>query len=86
MVLGVTEDADYREDVVQLETGDCLVLYTDGVLDAASATERFGEERLLDALTGTVASPQAAIERRRDFLRGWRRTLPCGERWSSAAR
>jgi serine phosphatase RsbU (regulator of sigma subunit) len=63
VVLGVNDDAEYPEDVVRLETGDCLVLYTDGVLDAASATDRFGEERLLSALTGAVASPQAAVDR-----------------------
>jgi sigma-B regulation protein RsbU (phosphoserine phosphatase) len=39
---------------VQLEPGDQLVLYTDGVTDARSAAgERFGKTRLLEALEGS---------------------------------
>jgi hypothetical protein len=46
-VLGVIPDAIYSQGVVQLEPGDLLVLYSDGVLEAADATEEeFGERRL----------------------------------------
>ncbi len=51
LVLGVMEGVDYEEDSVQLETGDRVVLYTDGITEAATATqEQFGEERLCELL------------------------------------
>ena len=49
LVLGVDADAMYTQRTVQLEPGDCVLLYTDGVTDAAldaSPDERFGQERL----------------------------------------
>jgi len=32
--LGIFEEADYQETHLQLHTGDCLVLYTDGIVEA----------------------------------------------------
>lgn len=47
MLLGVLEDVHFDQDRVNLNTGDILVLYTDGVTEAAnSAGEQFGEDRL----------------------------------------
>lgn len=58
-LLGAYPESSWPEISVDLEAGDVLVLYTDGVLDAVGdAGERFGEERLLAALT--VAEPGAA--------------------------
>jgi sigma-B regulation protein RsbU (phosphoserine phosphatase) len=40
---------------VELGPGDMLVLYTDGIVEAASADdEEFGEARLIDVLTTTA--------------------------------
>ena len=40
-----------EEDSVQLNAGDLLVLYTDGITEAPSATgEEFGRDRLVNAL------------------------------------
>ena len=50
-VLAGMEGVRYRENTMQLEPGDCLYLYTDGVTEATSgAQELFGEERLQTAL------------------------------------
>jgi PAS domain S-box-containing protein len=68
LVLGVVDDADYVEDRIEIEPGDCLVLYTDGVLDAAGETERFGEDRLLEAVGGDAATPDTRLERVRRAL------------------
>ena len=41
--------------------GDTLLFYTDGVTDTPSGRERFGEERLLDALPDAPAEPREMI-------------------------
>ena len=47
-VLGGMEDMNYKEQSVQLERGDILYLYTDGVTEAEDKDHRlFGEGRLL---------------------------------------
>ncbi|MEO8216851.1 MAG: PP2C family protein-serine/threonine phosphatase [Acidobacteriota bacterium] len=47
MVLGPTPDATYRRGYVQVEKGDVLCLYTDGIVEAHDAQEtEFGLERL----------------------------------------
>jgi PAS domain S-box-containing protein len=46
-MLGVADDPQLEEAEVTLSSGDALVLYTDGILDARRpGGERFGEERL----------------------------------------
>jgi serine phosphatase RsbU (regulator of sigma subunit) len=58
LVVGMMEGLPYEEGVVQLATGDRLLLYTDGVSEAANASgEMFGEDRLyalLDGLPGAL--------------------------------
>jgi sigma-B regulation protein RsbU (phosphoserine phosphatase) len=50
MVLGIDPDEQYRQNVVQLHTGDILLLYTDGLTDAMNFNEEiFGRQRLLEA-------------------------------------
>ena len=45
--LGMFEDATYRANVLKLDRGDTLYLYTDGVTEAMNAKgEQFGERRL----------------------------------------
>jgi serine phosphatase RsbU (regulator of sigma subunit)/DNA-binding NarL/FixJ family response regulator len=54
MVLGVVEDATWKQETVHLAPGAVLLLYTDGVTDAenergkSSSTSFFGQERLLE--------------------------------------
>ncbi len=53
-VLAGMEGARYKENEIQLQTGDALFLYTDGVTEATAASEElFGESRLLSALQRT---------------------------------
>jgi GAF domain-containing protein len=49
-MLGYVDDVELLSAPVQVEPGDQLILYTDGVLDAIGATGRFGEARLLDTV------------------------------------
>ena len=47
-VLGGMEGIKYRENSLQMEPGDLLFIYTDGIVEAETAEhELFGEERLL---------------------------------------
>lgn len=49
VVLGLFEDADYEERSLELQPGDTLLIYTDGVTEALNPRgEEFGEERLRD--------------------------------------
>ena len=62
-VIGIQPDMKFEPREVQLQTGDALVLYTDGVTEAFDpAHELFGEERLLEALRAVAPSSKAMIE------------------------
>jgi GAF domain-containing protein len=49
-MLGFVEDLELLCIPVAVEPGDQVILYTDGVLDATRADERFGEARLLETV------------------------------------
>ena len=51
------------ESAIEIEVGDILVLYTDGVIEARNATSRdqFGIERLADSVVKDAAKPAAEI-------------------------
>ena len=63
LLLGMSDQAQWEETVVELRPGDSILFYTDGVTDTPSATERFGERRLLEALDGPPVDPAGMIER-----------------------
>jgi phosphoserine phosphatase RsbU/P len=57
MALGVIEDFEITERVIQLSRGDSLILYTDGVTEAfAPDGDMFGEERLYEILRNSRKS------------------------------
>jgi phosphoserine phosphatase RsbU/P len=56
--LGVFPDANWKPGMVQLESGDLLLLYTDGVIEARRDGELFGEERLQELLTPKKLTPE----------------------------
>lgn len=61
-VLAGMENVKYREQSVQLQAGDILYLYTDGVTEADDREHRlFGEERLLKCFEGKSESRPADI-------------------------
>jgi phosphoserine phosphatase RsbU/P len=63
LVLGVTKNTPYVTQTVQLEDGDCLLFYTDGLIDAGNFDGHlWGRERLLDVakqFTGGSAEQMA---------------------------
>ena len=62
--IGPFEAAKYEEEETPLQAGDTLILYSDGVSDAADLNdEAFGEDRLLGCLNGACAmEPEKLIE------------------------
>jgi sigma-B regulation protein RsbU (phosphoserine phosphatase) len=47
MAIGIFGDYEYQEETLQLEHGDTLLLYTDGVTEAINPREEeYGDERL----------------------------------------
>ena len=50
LVLGVKRDAQYEIETINLKVGDCLLFYTDGLIDAANFDgQLWGRERMLNA-------------------------------------
>ncbi len=50
--LGFVPDATYREEEARLQTGDILLLYTDGLVEAGSGQVSDGTRRILDVMRG----------------------------------
>jgi sigma-B regulation protein RsbU (phosphoserine phosphatase) len=60
--LGILEDFPFEQRAVRLESGDCMVLYTDGVTDAIRGDgERFGMERLRQVVLQNLPSSATEI-------------------------
>jgi sigma-B regulation protein RsbU (phosphoserine phosphatase) len=57
MVLGPSSESVYRRGFFKIEPGDAVILYTDGITEAANkAGEQFGEERLLEFVRGHLGT------------------------------
>ena len=62
MVIGVDPDQKYDKEVVQLQKGDVLWIYTDGVPDAMNyAGDKFGKTRMRDSLMKYVGESAEQI-------------------------
>jgi sigma-B regulation protein RsbU (phosphoserine phosphatase) len=65
-VLGVLDNVEYQQGTVPLEAGDRLLLFTDGLSEAANGVdEEFGEHRIIARLKGASA---LSAEEIRDVL------------------
>ena len=73
LVAGSMEGIKYKEYELQLDPGDKLFVYTDGVLEARGAgKEQFGTERLLAALNGNRdADPEQTLKNVRGAVDGF---------------
>ncbi len=62
LVLGVMDGIKYKDQELQLNPGDVLILYTDGVTEATNSNnELFGEQRFLDELNKCKDKPLKEI-------------------------
>jgi serine phosphatase RsbU (regulator of sigma subunit) len=88
-IVGAFNGAKFGFGEAQLEPGEVLVLYTDGVLEARSDGEMFGEERLLTAVGGVrdeplERMPEAVVDKVLEFAGGHLRddTVVMCVRWN----
>jgi len=62
--LGISEDAHYTQNDLPIQSGDKLVLYTDGVLETANANnEMYGRARLQEILESLKNEEPEAIKK-----------------------
>ena len=74
-VLGRFCNARFAEQTLHLDPGDTLVLYTDGIPEAANAAEeQFGYDRLGEAIAQAGASAEGTADHVTAALRSWRRS------------
>ncbi len=63
--LGLIDAAEFREQVVDLQSGEIVLIYSDGLIETRNAGgEFFGEERLRTLLPGACASGAADLGER----------------------
>lgn len=76
--IGFFDSWEYEEPSVELGTGDRVVLYTDGVVEAQDpGGEQFGDDRLRAVVSqGTSDSPEGTIQRILDDLREYTHGVP----------
>ena len=64
-VLGLFCNTEFEEEEIELRSGDTLVAFTDGLIEARSPLgEEFGEDRLIEVLLENAGLPAAGIESR----------------------
>jgi serine phosphatase RsbU (regulator of sigma subunit) len=64
-IVGAFGDAVFEEETLQLQGGETLVMFTDGVTEARGAgDEEFGEHRLMECLSlGAMSEPAVLLNR-----------------------
>jgi sigma-B regulation protein RsbU (phosphoserine phosphatase) len=63
MPLGIIQDGSWEQHTVQLDPGDVLVLYSDGITEAQDASGTlYGEERLLASVQANLGSGAQDIQ------------------------
>ena len=72
LVLGVEEDARYKSGRIELDPGDMLVLYTDGVTEAPRLGQPFGQGRFMDLIKDWgMGTPGELVQAIRRAVEAW---------------
>lgn len=78
--LGVDGESFYQEAVVQLEPGDRLVLFTDGITESTNAVrDMFGSKRLDAILHAPASTASELLERIVHTVHEFRAGMPSGD-------
>jgi sigma-B regulation protein RsbU (phosphoserine phosphatase) len=60
--LGILDDVNYEETRLDLEPGDKVVFYTDGIVEAMNEKEEmYGFERLLEVVKGSLSETAESL-------------------------
>jgi sigma-B regulation protein RsbU (phosphoserine phosphatase) len=59
-LIGVLTDVRFHDEVVRLQPGDVMVLFTDGVTEGRSGAEFYGDERLRESVRAHRDAPRPA--------------------------
>jgi sigma-B regulation protein RsbU (phosphoserine phosphatase) len=78
--LGIDDDEKFAEAVLQLERGDTVLLYTDGITECRDAQrELFGAERLTRVLRDAHGGPGELIDRLRAAVGAHQQARPASD-------
>jgi sigma-B regulation protein RsbU (phosphoserine phosphatase) len=65
LALGMSRERKYEQGEIELNSGDRLLLFTDGVTEVVNAErEEFGEERLIDLLGNNLNLRAAELQKK----------------------
>lgn len=74
--LCVSKEQAWENVVIPISSGDCLVLYTDGITEARSKNgEQFGLERLLGLIQQSVNDPDVMLQNIVDTLTAYQQGM-----------
>jgi sigma-B regulation protein RsbU (phosphoserine phosphatase) len=80
MALGVLEGTSMEKRTIQINAGDTLLLYTDGLTEAFSPdNELFGETRLQEALRATTGDLDTSLNEIEAKLKKFMSTMPAAD-------
>jgi sigma-B regulation protein RsbU (phosphoserine phosphatase) len=78
--LRIDQAQTFTEAEVQLQLGDTILLYTDGITEARGPTDEFfGDSRLLRLLRDESTTPSGLIEEIRDGVRAYEHGRPAAD-------
>ncbi len=65
IVMGISDDAEYKENRIEFSTGDTAIFYTDGITEAMNSQgELYGLKRLIDVITANChAETKEVVEK-----------------------
>ena len=66
--LGALDESRYREDKFKLETGDVLVLFTDGVTEALNPSREFYDQHRLESLLAETDTTSLSASEIKDLI------------------
>ncbi len=77
IALGILPEVEYREYTIDLEPGDGLILYTDGVTDALNAQgDSFGLSRLEESIGSNAVDAVSLVKHLKENLFSWDEETP----------
>ncbi|MBN1699663.1 MAG: SpoIIE family protein phosphatase [Spirochaetales bacterium] len=80
LIMGLNKEALYEEEEIELNKGDRLIFYTDGITECSNGDETFGLERLKDILLATSTyNVKAQVDEVERELRAFMKSKELGD-------